>query len=786
MSAHIQVRLDTIDFRDPALFGAASSPEGRLFIQRALSLPEVLSVAVQPEKGLATVRFESAAESRKGFLERFLTAIEGKSAAFENPNINWAWDESNAYWVRVGDHIQKLDLSYPSEDSLLFCHPELSGGTAALALKIHGKLGEKSGIRSLRHQPDTSSILIHFNPRRLKSSRIEAEIVAALVQPSAVATIADPSAVPMTVSTTTVGLSTVGELLLPVVTPVAAGVLIATNFHIVKDAASQLGRGKVGVPLFHTALLTCSIVTGQVLAFALTDWSLRYWQRRWRNQLALETEETLQETLPSLMQIRNIGENGVERLTSPDAIRPGDRLRVLPGEVIPADGEVILGTALVDESLITGVPHPVRKFAPQEVFAGSRILIGPIEFRVRRSGIDTRAARIAEEISRTATLIPMEKSLTAKAEALGDKTALPTLATAGVGWMAGSLITVGAILHQDWVSGPYLAIPLVTLQHIREALALGAVTQHPSALLRLSEAQFLVLDGDDARLYAPGLVLKDIRSTLKHHDALLQTVAGASLFLGDARSNALQKAAAEQGLAVRQPDLIRLEPALLEIKQGHHRVILNAANDDPLSPIRVEIDGQSIAEFHFQETPYPEARETLSTLKAQGFDVFLMSSGKDKEVEKKAKQLGITLFGGELDLDAKKRFLDGLKSRGVKSLLASGALTAADLGAHAHVTIALETLGKDGIAADIVLQGGRYAALGGLVELSRSYVPDIEKSTREALVPNLLCVAGAFGGLLNGITSGIIANIAVANVDRSLKKKLTRGRRRPRLIQTAP
>lgn len=785
MSAQIKVGSAAIEIRDPSLFGVSSSPPGRVFVQRALKLPEVLSVALQSEKQLATVRFETAAESRKGFLERFLSALEGQTPKSASPDIDWSPAESNAYWVREKDQVQKLDLSYSSEGELVFRHPTLSTGTAALALKIHGKLGGKSGVRSLQHQPDTSSILIQFNPQRIKSERIEAEILSAVVEPTPVATIADPSAVPMTVSATTVGLSTVGELLLPVVTPVAAGVLIATNFHIVKDAASQLTRGKVGVPLFHTALLTCSIVTGQVLAFALTDWSLRFWQRRWRNQLALETEETLEETLPSLMQIRNIGQNGVERLTSPDAIRPGDRLRVLVGEIIPADGEILLGTALVDESLITGVPYPVRKFAPEEVFAGSRVLSGPIEFEVRRAGSDTRAARIAEEISRTATLIPMEKSLTAKAEALGDKTALPTLATAGVGWMAGSLITVGAILHQDWVSGPYLAIPLVTLQHIRSALALGAVTQSPSALLRLSEAQFLVLDGDDARLFAPGVVLKEIRSTLKHQEALLQTVAGAALFLGDARSNALQKAAAEQGLAVRQPDLVRIEPTLIEVEQGRHRVILNAATKDPLSPFQVEIDGQAIAEFHFQESPFPEARETIASFQAQGFDIFLMSSDKDEEVAKKASELGITLFGGELDLNAKKRFLDGLKSRWVKSLLACSASNAAALAAHAHVTIALETLQKEAVAADIVLQGGRYAALGSLVELSRCYVPDIEKSTREALVPNLLCVAGAFGGLLNGITSGIIANIAVANVDRGLKKKLSRGRRRPRLIQTA-
>ena len=786
MSSKIQVGSNAIEFRDPALFGVSSPVQGQLFVQRALSLPEVLSLALLPEKHLALVRFESAAESRAGFLARFLAAIEGQSTAAANPEVDWSWTSSNAYWVRQEGGSAKLDLSQPSENEILFRHPGLSGPTSALALKIRGKLGEKSGIRGLQHHPDTASVLIQFNPRRIKTLRIETEILAAVVEPSPVATIADPSAVPMTVSTTTVGLSTVGELLLPVVTPVAAGVLIATNFHIVKDAASQLTRGKVGVPLFHTALLTCSIVTGQVLAFALTDWSLRYWQRRWRNQLALETEETIQETLPSLMQIRNIGDNGLERLTSPDAIRTGDRLRVLAGEIVPADGEVMLGTGLIDESLITGAPHPVRKFAPAQIFAGSRVLSGPIEFRVTRSGIDTRAARIAEEISRTATLIPMERSLTQKAEALGDKTALPTLATAGVGWMAGSLITVGAILHQDWVSGPYLAIPLVTLQHIRDALALGAVTQHPSALLRLSEAQFLVLDGDDPRLYTPAIELKEIRSTLKHHEALLQTVAGAAIFLGDARSNALQKAAAELGLAVRQPDLVRLEPSLVEIEQGHHRVVLQVEQTNPLGAIQVEIDGQSIAEFHFREGALPEVRETLSRLKSQGFDIFLMSSGKDQDVAKKAGLLEISLFGGDLDTEAKKRFLDGLKSRGVKSLLAARGTTAESLAAHAHITVALETLDQGPVPGDIVLQGGRYAALENLIALSQGYVPDIEKSTRQALVPNLLCVAGAFGGLLNGITSGIIANLAVANVDRGLQKKLTRGRRRPRLIHTAP
>ena len=778
MNPTFRLSADAIEFRNATLFGTLDHADLPIFIQRVLALPESESVAIIPEQELARIGFHCDLESRSGFYERFLRTLEGKNGNTSKAKLKIAKSAPRAYWIRQDGSPVSIDFSYPSADSLVFAHEALNGPSAALALAIRGKIGEKPGILSVHHHPETASIKITFNPRRIDPRSIEDQIVQTLIHGTPIAAIAAPETVPMTVSTSTVGLSTVGELLLPVATPIAAGVLVATNFNIVKDAATQLTQGKVGVPLFHTALLTCSIVTGQVLAFALTDWSLRYWQRRWRGKLVQATEETVEQTLPSLIQIRNISEDGVERLSSPDGIRRGDRLRVLTGEIVPADGEIVQGIALVDESPITGIAHPVRKFAPAEILAGSIILQGQLDFRVQQHGSDTRAAWIVEEIERTCALFPSDEKLKAKAEQLGDKTALPTLATAGVGWMAGSLITVGAILHQDWVSGPYLAVPLVTLEHMRSALRLGAVVRHPSALLRLSEASFVVLDGDDQRLYLPGLVLKEIRSPLNHQEALLQTVAGAALFLGDARSEALQAAAASQGLAVRQPELLRLEEDLVEVRQGQHQVILKTTRGDTQGPIKVEIDGKAVADIEFAESNAPKASGMVAGLKAQGYDVFLMSSASDDVTAKNAQRLGVSLFGGELDLDAKIRFLEGLRSRGIKALLVTGVQSTPKLSSYAHVTLALKDASESVIPSDIVLPAGRYEALEGLLGLSRSYVPDIEKSNRQALIPNLLCVAGAFGGMLNGITSGIIANVAVANVDRGLTQKLRRSHRR--------
>lgn len=785
MTTRIQLLPDAVEFEDTALFGSLTHPRLPSFVQNVLALPETLSLSLIPEEERAHVGFHCPEQSRAGFFERFLAALDKNTKDGTKIKLDIPTSAPRAYWIKRSGAPRLLDFSHLGPDTLTFKDSALEGPAASLALAIRGRLADKPGILSIQHQPEHSTLIIAFNPAHISAEGIEERIVAILTGPSPIALIAAPEEVPMTVSTSTVGLSTVGELLLPVATPLAAGVLIATNLSVVKDAAKQLSQGKVGVPLFHTALLTCSIVTGQVLAFALTDWSLRYWQRRWRGKLVRETEETLEQTLPSLIQIRNIGHDGAERLTSTDAIRNGDRLRVLSGEIVPADGHVTTGIALVDESQITGVTHPVRKFAPAEIWAGSLVLRGQLDFEVRRPGPETQAARIVEEIGRTCALFPSDPLLKAKVEQLGDKTALPTLATAGVGWMAGSLITVGAILHQDWVSGPYLAVPLVTLQHMRNALSFGAVIRHPSALLRLAETQFLVLDGDDPSLYVSGLVLKEIRSSLKYQDALLQTVAGAALYLGDERSEALQQAAARLGLAVRQPDLVRLEENLIEVSQGQHKVVLRTTRNDLIGTINVEIDDKAIAEFEFTQSDEPKARAMVESLQSQGYDVFLMSSASDAKTQKNAASLGITLFGGELDLDAKIRFLEGLRTRGIRSLLATGVPSTRALSSYAHVTIGLEPLSTSEIPSDILLPVGSYSAIDRLVGLSRSYGPDIEKSNRQALIPNLMCVAGAFGGLLNGITSGIIANIAVANVDRGLNQKLGRGRRRGKLIPPA-
>lgn len=760
-----------IEILNPDLFENPKGSTLSRLAERLLLIPEVKSLSVHPRTGTVRIGFSEKIGPRQEFLERIGACLEGAPSGTQRIKAStFDVKKTIASWIREEDGFTAVDLELTERGQLVFTDRRLGRADSGLVGQMNESVGTRPGVRGIQHLPSENRLIVRFNPNRLEAEDMVDALVDALTREASLATLNDPNKIPMAVSTTTVGLGTLGQLLIPAATPIAAGILVATNYHAVKDAAGQLTRGKVGVPLFHTALLACSIVTGQVLAFALTDWSLRYWQRRWRGRLVAETEQTIQAHLPTLVQVRHIGEDGIERLLSIQNIRIGDRLRILSGEMIPADGDILEGTALIDETAFTGCPYGLRKQAPMKVLAGSTVLSGQVEMIVRTTGEKTRAAHLARVIEQTITRLPADPVLYQLIQKLGDRTAPPVLATAGVGWALGSLITVGAILHQDWVSGPYFAVPLVTLQQLREALANGIVTLNPSALLRLSEINFLVLDGDDPHLYEPTLTVRIKDSALAKSSALLQAVIGAGLYLGDERTPALLRLADEQGLPVKRPTLIQMEPGCVDALEGRHRIRLETRSKGPT--LSIEIDGKSVGDLEFELTQRPAASDLVQMAQRLGYEVFLMSEQSEAETEQRALQLGIPLHGGELDVHGKRQFLEGLSQRGVKVALAGSVETIAPLTQSAHVSLGNGTL--DGVRSEIdFVNQGRYGVLADLLAQAQRYLPEIRQANRKALVPNLLCVAGAFGGVLNGITSGIIANVAVANVDRSLQRKLS-------------
>ena len=777
MSPKISILPNEIGLRDPALFDEIDPMPLRLLVGRVLGLAGVKSVILEP--GVKKVRIAYAAKpaQRQAFLLQLVSASRtNDKALLESDLPEWGLDATTLL-VRGNGKIISSTLEESSPGQWLITSPSLQGDE-------HDQFDQKT-IKALQRLTGVRNVrpVIHAGVRRLGVSCDPEKIsVTPLIHtlqrvwidsPSEDAVNYSAAKVPMTVSSGTVGLGAVGELLLPVATPLAAGVLVATNLGVVREAGVQLTKGKVGMPLFHTALLTCSIATGQVLAFALTDWSLRYWQRRWRKQLEKEYQSLVSNPLKQVADIRRVvGQGQVQSMAVAD-VTAGITVRVLAGEVIPVDGHIVAGEALLDEKAVGGSPFPVRKSSGNEVLAGSLLLVGGLEFKVSRIMSECRASRMTEAIGKTADGIASSLFLQKKAETLADKTALPTLATAGVGWVAGDLITVGAILHQDWVSGPALAVPLLTLRHVGEALKYGAVVQNPNAFSKLAACDFVVLDGDDPLLAAGSLEVKEIRCKLPEStDSLLRHIAGAGTYLGADVALALLEACRARDLVVRQAELLALEPDGVLAQVGKSRLHLSLRQDLAGPVLSAELNGKQVADVLFCRSSVPSAAIMVGKLQYAGLQVFMVSSAPEAVASALAQSLGITLFGSELNSAQRLQFLDGLKRRGVNALYAGRVSRQPDINNHAAVTVAIEALEHGAIPADVVVTGRHYDRLPLLIEQARRYEPDIRQGTRAATIPNILCVAGGFGGVLNGITSGIVANVGVMNVDRHIQRQL--------------
>ena len=198
---------------------------------------------------------------------------------------------------------------------------------------------------------------------------------------------------------------------------------------------------------------------------------------------------------------RRLGDGG-EADVPLDAVRPGDRLRVRPGESVPVDGVVTEGSATVDESMITGEPMPVEKAPGDSLTGGTLARSGSLVMRAERVGAETTLARIV-------ALVAKAQRSRAPIQALADRVAgvfVPAVVAiavlAAIGWVAAGPSPALAYALSAAVSVLIIACPcalgLATPMSIMVAAGRGAqagvLVRDAEALERLAKADLLVVD----------------------------------------------------------------------------------------------------------------------------------------------------------------------------------------------------------------------------------------------------------------------------------------------------
>ena len=241
-------------------------------------------------------------------------------------------------------------------------------------------------------------------------------------------------------------------------TLISIGVSIAYVFSVVATIAPGLfpeglrdDSGRVPVYFEAAAVIVTLVLLGQVM------------ELRARRQTGGAIRELLELAPPTA---RRIGEDGSEDDVAIEMLRPGDRVRVRPGDKIPIDGEVVEGRSTVDESMLTGEPVPVEKAAGDAVTGGTVNKAGSFVMRVSRTGSETTLAQIVQMV----------------ADAQRSRAPIQRLADAVSAWFVPTVVLIAAIAFVVWLFvGPspsfsYALVAAVSVLIIACPCALGLAT----------------------------------------------------------------------------------------------------------------------------------------------------------------------------------------------------------------------------------------------------------------------------------------------------------------------
>ena len=455
---------------------------------------------------------------------------------------------------------------------------------------------------------------------------------------------------------------------------------------------------------------------------------------------------------------RRLQDHGEDQDVGIDEVRPGDRLRVRPGEAVPVDGILLEGESAIDESMVTGEAMPVTRQTGEKVIGGTINRTGTLVIRAEHVGAETTLARIVDLVARA-------QRSAAPIQSLADRVS---------GWFVPAVLLAAALSFAGWaefgpapalshaltaaVSVVIIACPcalgLATPMSIAVAMGMGAragiLIQSAAALERLAAVDTLLIDKTGTLtegkprvtkiVTAPGMSEADllamagaVERSSEHSlaDAIMAAAKAATADLPQAEDF---RAITGKGVTGRVGDrTVALGTATLMKELG---VALGdlAAEADCLrthgaTALFVGIDGRAAGVIAIEDPVRPGTRAALDTLRADGLHIVMLTGDDPKTANAIAAQLGIDdVHAGWLPED-KQRFAQAAKVSGKTVAMAGDGVNDAPALAEADVGIAMGN-GTDIAmkAAAVVLVKGDLAGIARAIRLSRATIWNIREN----------------------------------------------------------
>lgn len=395
---------------------------------------------------------ESASSSNSGVENAAVTITSITPARDANGEIRY---------FRYGTIVTHWEIKHELPGRLRLKNPTIHR-KEELCQALEHELMNVLGIDYFKTNPLTSTVLVQYDRKQLSREQIVEILETALVNaqhPSQ----KDKVDLHLPLCTALVPLAAAAQFAAPALLPAAAVLLAYTSIPTFKGARVVLFEEKrLGVDVLDAIVVVGCMGTMAIFPGAVLCWCLGFGR-----VLVKKTQDNSKKLLLNAFgkQPRYVWlyRDGAEIQIAMDRLEPLDVIVVSTGEVVPVDGIIVQGMAMIDQHALTGESTPAEKGVGDRVFAATLMVAGKILVQVEKSGNETASAKISQILNDTAGY---KLSSQHKGERLADKAVIPTLVVGAVGMATMGPGGAVAVLNSDFGTGIRMAAPLAMLSSL--------------------------------------------------------------------------------------------------------------------------------------------------------------------------------------------------------------------------------------------------------------------------------------------------------------------------------
>ena len=558
-------------------------------------------------------------------------------------------------------------------------------------------------------------------------------------------------------------------------TLIGLGTGVAYGYSVVATVAPQIFpeslRGMGGYPDVYfeaAAAITTLVLLGQVMEL----------RARSRTSAAIHALLDLSPKTARLIVAEAGGElteggEVTEKDIPLEQVKPGDRLRVRPGEKVPVDGVLLEGRSAIDESMITGESIPIEKSPNSPVIGGTINTTGSFVMRAERVGSETLLARIVQMVSQAQRSRAPIQRLADRVAAWFVPTVVAVAAVTFAAWflfgpqprLAHALVNAVAVLIIACPCALGLATPMAIMVGTGRGAHAGVLIKNAEALETLEKVDTLVVDKTGTLTEGkPKLVAISAAQSYSENE-ILRLAASLEKSSEHPLGAAIVNAAAEKGLTLGSPTEFSYGVGKgvqgtvdgKRVAVGNAALMADVGVSDPLqtsnakgTSLAVAIDGKYAGTVTVADPIKASTPAAVRDLKSQGIRIMMLTGDSRAAASAIAQQLGLQQgeFEAEVLPEEKLEVIRKLQGQGKVVAMAGDGINDAPALAQANVGIAI------GTGTDVAMESGGVTLvkgdLSGILrarKLSQATMRNIRQNLFFAFVYNAIGVPIAAGVL---------------------------------------